>query len=105
MVVPVLRRNAAQDHAVITNAMTLAFGHQLAATWLDLYPDVSASQLVGFLEEQSLRARAAAAEVYVAKERMSKEEAMALLERESRSYRALMREELSTGDLSLPIPE
>ncbi|MFD9602685.1 hypothetical protein OG609_40860 [Streptomyces sp. NBC_01224] len=84
--------------------MTLAFGHQLAATWLELHPEASAAQLVEFLEQQWLRARAVAAEVYVAREGTSKEEAMALLERESRSCRDLMQSELSTGELSLPSP-
>ncbi|MFJ7904015.1 hypothetical protein ACIQ6V_26575 [Streptomyces sp. NPDC096198] len=104
MVVAMSRRNAAQDHGVISNATTFAFGHQLAATWLELHPEANAAQLVEFLEQQSLRARAAAAEVYVAREGTSRGEAMALLERESQSYRDLMRSELSTGELSLPSP-
>ncbi|MFE7622934.1 hypothetical protein [Streptomyces sp. NPDC057509] len=82
--------------------MTLAFGYQLAATWLELHPEASASQLVEFLEEESLRARVAAAEVYVATGKTSEEGALALLERESRSYRDLMRNELSTGALTPP---
>ncbi|MEU4150477.1 hypothetical protein [Streptomyces sp. NPDC026659] len=82
--------------------MTLAFGHQLADAWLELHPEASAAELVEFLERQSLRARVAAAEVYVARERTSKEEAMFHLERESRSYGELMRNELSNGELSMP---
>ncbi|MET7874281.1 hypothetical protein [Streptomyces cyaneofuscatus] len=82
--------------------MTLEFGHQLAATWLEIHPGASASQVVEFLEEQSLRARVAAVEVYVATGKTSEEEALALLEYEGRSYRDLMRKELSTGGLNLP---
>ncbi|MCX5411208.1 hypothetical protein [Streptomyces sp. NBC_00059] len=82
--------------------MRLAFGHQLAATWLEIHPGASASQVVEFLEAQSLRARLAAVEVYVATGKTSEEEALALLEHESRSYRDLMRNELSTGELNLP---
>ncbi|NEC44834.1 hypothetical protein [Streptomyces sp. SID8016] len=44
----------------------------------------------------------AAVEVYVATGKTSEEEALALLEHESRSYRDLMRNELSTGELNLP---
>lgn len=84
--------------------MTLAFGHQLAATWLELHSEASAYQVVDFLEEQSFRARVAAVEVYVATGKSSQEEALVLLEHESRSYRDLMRKELSTGELNLPAP-
>ncbi|MFJ1900984.1 MULTISPECIES: hypothetical protein [unclassified Streptomyces] len=58
--------------------------------------------MVEFLEEQSLRARVDAVEVYVATGKRSEGEALALLEDESRSYRDLMRKELSTGELNLP---
>ncbi|MGM9386970.1 hypothetical protein [Streptomyces antibioticus] len=81
--------------------MTLAFGYQLANAWLEMYPEASAAELVEFLERQSLRAREAATEVYVERGRASKEEAMSLLEGESRSYGDLMRSEFSNGELSM----
>jgi hypothetical protein len=91
------RRNATQDFMAHNQAMMHTYCHQLAATWLELHPEATAHELVAFLREQAETAQTAAAEVYVAKEGMSMDEAMKFQVRHY-DYRDMMRRELSAND-------
>ncbi|MFB8088102.1 hypothetical protein [Streptomyces sp. NPDC055992] len=88
------RRNATQDFMAHNQAQMHTYCYQLAATWFELHPEATASELVAFLKDQAYRAQTAAAEVYVAKEGMTMDEAMEFQTRHY-DYRDLMRRELS----------
>ncbi|MFI9249627.1 hypothetical protein [Streptomyces sp. NPDC053069] len=90
-------RNATHDFLAHNQAMMHTYCHQLAATWLELHPGATADDLLAFLREQAHTAQTAAAEVYVAKEGMTMEEAMEFQKRHY-AYRDLMRRELSAND-------
>ncbi|MDX3365489.1 hypothetical protein PV387_05515 [Streptomyces sp. ME02-6987-2C] len=91
------RRNATQDFMAHNQAMMHTYCYQLAATWFELHPEATASELVAFLQDQANSAQTVAAEVYVAKEGMTMDEAMAFQSRHY-NYRDLMRRELSAND-------
>ncbi|MFI5853633.1 hypothetical protein [Streptomyces parvulus] len=90
------RRNATQDFVTRNQAMMHMYCHQWAATWLELHPEATAAELVQFLEQQAHKAQVAAAEVDVAREGMTMDEAMAFWTREH-DYRDMMRRELSAS--------
>ncbi|MFF5763039.1 hypothetical protein ACFY8F_10940 [Streptomyces tanashiensis] len=87
-------RNATHDFMAHNQAMMHTYCSQLAATWLELHPEATASELVAFLAEKAHRAQAVAAEVYVAREGMTTEEAMEFQVHQY-DYRDMMRRELS----------
>ncbi|MGW3113561.1 hypothetical protein [Streptomyces sp. NPDC001091] len=91
------RRNATQDFMAHNQAMMHTYCYQLAATWFELHPEATASELVAFLKDQAHKAQTVAAEVYVAKEGMTMDEAMEFQVRHY-DYRDLMRRELSSHD-------
>lgn len=70
------------------------YAHQLAAVWLELHPEASAAELVAFLEQRAVQAQTTAAEMYVQKEGMTMDDAMAFWARTC-DYRDLMRREMS----------
>ncbi len=76
-------------------AMMHTYCYQLAATWFELHPEATASELVAFLKDRAHKAQTAAAEVYVAREGMTMSEAMEFQARHN-DYRDLMRGELSS---------
>ncbi|MFJ2727784.1 hypothetical protein [Streptomyces collinus] len=78
-------------------AMMHTYCYQLAATWLELHPEAAASELVAFLGKQAHKAQTVAAEVYVAREGMTMDEAMEFQKRQY-AYRDMMRRELSAND-------
>ncbi|MFE4776967.1 hypothetical protein [Streptomyces sp. NPDC056713] len=91
------RRNVTQDFMARNQAMMHMYCHQMAATWLELNPGATASDLVAFLGEQAHRAQTAAADATVAREGMTMDEAMEFWAREH-DYRDMMRRELSAND-------
>ncbi|WP_158973257.1 hypothetical protein [Streptomyces griseus] len=91
------RRNATQDFMAHNQAMMHTYCYQLAATWFELHPEATASELVTFLRDQAHKAQTVAAEAYVAKEGMTTSEAMEFQVRHY-DYRDLMRRELSAND-------
>ncbi|MFE7427102.1 hypothetical protein [Streptomyces sp. NPDC057545] len=90
------RRNATQDFMAHNQAMMHTYCHQLAATWFEQHPEATAAELVEFLREQAEKAQTVAAEVYVAKENMTMDEAMEFQVRHY-DYRDMMRRELSVN--------
>ncbi|GAA0470132.1 hypothetical protein [Streptomyces olivaceiscleroticus] len=89
-------RNATHDFMAHNQAQIHTYCHQLAATWLELHPEATASELVAFLGEHAHKAQRVAAEVFVAKEGMTVHEAMEFQERHY-DYREMMRRELSAN--------
>ncbi|KOX01417.1 MULTISPECIES: hypothetical protein [unclassified Streptomyces] len=90
-------RDATHDFLAHNQAMMHTYCYQMAETWLELHPEATASELLGFLREQAHTAQTAAAEVYVAKEGMTMDEAMEFQKRHY-DYRDLMRRELSPNN-------
>ncbi|MEU1466238.1 hypothetical protein ABZ467_37645 [Streptomyces sp. NPDC005727] len=90
-------RNATRDFLAHNQAMMHTYCYQLAATWLELHPEATASELVAFLGEQAHKAQTLAAEAYVAREGMTMDEAMKFQVRQY-DYRDMMRRELSAND-------